>query len=93
MNVLPASGGATAKPAAKPAAKTSGPTAAGNSLLTVGAELLGVGLLALVAGINDQAGKLIVMIMVGFWLIYLVGPGVPQVAKLGSDFQAITNNQ
>ena len=69
-----------------------GPSPAGISLLTVGAELLGVSLLALVAGINDQAGKLVVMIMVGFWLIYLVGPGAPEIAKLGADFQAITNN-
>lgn len=62
----------------------------GNTLLAVGAELLGVGLLTLVAGISDETGKIIVMIMAGFWLIYLVGPGAPEIAKLGSDFSAVT---
>lgn len=73
--------------AGKPAVRLSAP---GNSLLTIGAELLGVGLLALVAGINDQTGKIIVMIMTGFWLIYLVGPGSAEIAKLGADFQVIS---
>jgi len=60
----------------------------GNTLLEVGVELLGVGLLTLVAGISDETGKIIVMIMAGFWMIYLVGPGAPVISRLGADFSA-----
>jgi hypothetical protein len=48
---------------------TAGPS---EVILTVGIELLGVGLLTLLAGASDEAGNIVVIFMVGLWLIYMV---------------------
>lgn len=53
----------------------------GNDIVvTVAVELIGVGLLALLAGANDQLGSVIVIVMVGF----LVGWCLINVTKLQS---------
>jgi hypothetical protein len=41
-------------------------------ILSVGVELLGVGLLAVLAGASDQAGNIVVLFMIGLWLIWMV---------------------
>jgi len=41
-------------------------------LLLVGVELLGVGLLTVLAGASDEAGNVVVIFMLGLWLIWMV---------------------
>lgn len=43
------------------------------ALLTLGLELLGVGLFTLLAGASDDVGTIMIIFMVGLWLIYLIG--------------------
>ena len=45
-------------------------------VVTTAFELIGVGLLALLAGVNDQMGTIVIIIMVGFllgWLLFNSG--------------------
>lgn len=51
------------------AEKLSGPSA---TALTVGVELLGVGLLTVLAGASDDAGSIVVLFMIGLWLIWMI---------------------
>jgi hypothetical protein len=52
---------ATTKPAAQP----------GYDIVVVTAfELIGIGLLALLAGVSNQVGKLVVILMVGFLIVW-----------------------
>lgn len=53
-------------------AKTGGPLSASQAILILGVELVGVGLLTLLAGISNDVGNIIVLLMIGFWLIYLI---------------------
>lgn len=54
---------ATKKPAKQP----------GNDIIvTLTVELLGVGLLTLLAGVNKQLGSIVVIVMVGFLLGWLL---------------------
>lgn len=56
--------------ATKPAKKTTQP---GNDIIvTLTVELLGVGLLTILAGANKQLGGVIVIVMVGFLLGWLL---------------------
>jgi hypothetical protein len=41
-----------------------------NIIVTVAIELIGVGLLALLAGISDEIGRIIVIIMVGIAIVW-----------------------
>jgi hypothetical protein len=41
-------------------------------LLVVGVELLGVGLLTVLAGASDEAGNIVVIFMLGLWLVWMV---------------------
>jgi hypothetical protein len=50
---------------------TKQPTAS-DVIFTVGVEALGVGLLAVLAGSNDDVGSLIVLFMAGLWLLFFV---------------------
>jgi hypothetical protein len=40
--------------------------------LTVGIEMLGVGVLTLIAGASDETGSITVLFMVGLWMIFLI---------------------
>lgn len=40
-------------------------------VVTVAVELIGTALMALLAGINDQVGNIVVIVMVGFLLAWL----------------------
>lgn len=42
------------------------------AILTLGLELLAVGLFTLIAGASDDVGTIVIIFMVGLWLIYLV---------------------
>lgn len=45
-------------------------------VVTTAVELIGVGLMALLAGVNDQMGTVVVIVMVGFligWLLLNTG--------------------
>jgi hypothetical protein len=44
----------------------------GDVALMVGVEMLGVGVFTLIAGASDDAGKIVVLFMVGLWVIFLV---------------------
>lgn len=43
-----------------------------DALLTVAIEGLAVGIFTLIAGINDQAGSIVVTFMVGLWIIFMI---------------------
>jgi hypothetical protein len=49
-----------------------GKPASSEALMAVGIELLGVGLLALLAGASNDAGNIVVIFMVGLWLIFMI---------------------
>lgn len=42
------------------------------AILTLGLELLSVGLLTLIAGASNDVGTIVVIFMVGLWLIYII---------------------
>lgn len=51
----------------------SGGKGTGSDIVTTTAfELIGVGLMALLAGVNDQVGSIVVLVMVGFLLGWLL---------------------
>ena len=57
------------------AAKTK-PQPGADIVATLAVELIGVGLLTLLAGVNKQLGNIVVIVMVGFlfvWLLINVG--------------------
>lgn len=62
------------------AEKLSGPSA---TALTVGVELLGVGLLTVLAGASDEAGGIVVLFMIGLWLIWMISDA-SVLSKLGN---------
>jgi hypothetical protein len=74
------------------APKTPAATAgSSNAILDTAVEVVGVGLLAILAGANDDVGKLIVMFMVGLWCVFLVtNPSI--VAKIASFPEAAAKN-
>lgn len=41
-------------------------------LIAFGGEFLFIGLLALLAGVSDDAGKVIIALLVALWLVYLM---------------------
>jgi hypothetical protein len=41
-----------------------------DAIITVGVELLGVSLLALIAGISDDVGRIVVIFMVGVAIVW-----------------------
>jgi hypothetical protein len=43
-----------------------------DTILAVGIELLGVGLLTVLAGASDEAGNIVVIFMIGLWLIFMI---------------------
>lgn len=47
-------------------------TPAGAAILDVSLELLAVALFTLIAGASDDAGKVVLIVMAGLWLIYLI---------------------
>jgi hypothetical protein len=56
-----------------PFKKPSDGKASGSDIVTTTAfELIGVGLMALLAGVNDQMGSIVVIIMAGFLLGWLL---------------------
>jgi hypothetical protein len=44
----------------------------GSAILVLGVEFAAVALFTFIAGVSDDAGTIMVIIMVGLWLIYLV---------------------
>lgn len=65
--------------------------AAGNVVLQVAVEVVGVGLIAILAGSSDDAGKLCVMFMVGLWGVFMISnPSIIQ--KIASFPEAVANN-
>lgn len=60
----------TSATAATTVKKKPGPDS--NAILAVAIELLAVGTFTLIAGINTDFGKLMVIFMVGLWLIFLI---------------------
>lgn len=42
------------------------------AILLLGLEILAVGLFTVLAGISHDAGTIVIIMMVGFWLIYMI---------------------
>jgi hypothetical protein len=60
-------------------------------LLTVSVEIVGVGLLALLAGASNDVGKLIVVFMAGLWAVFIVtNPAV--IARIAAFPEAAAQN-
>jgi hypothetical protein len=68
-------------------ATESGPPAV---ILTVGIELLGVGLLTILAGASDEAGKIVILFMLGLWLIWMISDSAG-IAKIGNVFNNVAS--
>jgi hypothetical protein len=65
--------------------------AAPDPLLTVSVEIVGVGLLALLAGASNDVGKLIVVFMAGLWAVFIVtNPAV--IARIAAFPEAAAQN-
>lgn len=52
--------------------KSSGRNAQSEAFLEVMLESLAVGVFTLIAGVSANAGKIMLVFMTGFWLIYLI---------------------
>jgi hypothetical protein len=61
-----------------------------DTFLIIALELLGVGLLTLLAGVSDDVGRGVVIFVVGLWLIYLFAEATT-VARVGNLFSSIAN--
>lgn len=57
-------------------------------VLTVGIELLGVGLLTILAGASDEFGTVVVIFMVGLFMIWMISDS-SVLAKIGNAFQNV----
>lgn len=63
-------------------------TGAADTVLTVAGEIVGVSLLALVAGASNDAGNAVIALMLALWLIYLVTSGSVIIGGISSKFSA-----
>lgn len=61
-----------------------------HTILAVGIEFLAVGLFTLLAGASDEAGKIVIILMIGFWLIYAVTNSTV-IAGLGRGLNKVAN--
>jgi SLT domain-containing protein len=61
-------------------------------MITLAVEMLGVGLFALLAGIDRDAGKVMVTIMGGLWLIYAI-TNDKVITGLGNALDKATNGE
>jgi hypothetical protein len=59
-----------------------------SEILVVGVELLGVGLLTLLAGASNEAGKIVVIFMIGLWLIWAITDS-GALARIGNVFSNV----
>lgn len=73
-----------------PAPKKARPDAS-SALLTLMLEFVAVGVFAVLAGASDDAGTLVVLMMVGFWLIYMVTES-SVIAGIGNALAYLTAN-
>lgn len=44
----------------------------GTALLAVGAEILGLGVVAILAGMDDHIGNLMIITLVGLWMLWAI---------------------
>lgn len=59
--------------------------------IVVAIELLAVGIFTLIAGVNTNMGKFMVILMVGFWLIYVVTTSAV-ISNLGNALGKVADN-
>jgi hypothetical protein len=72
-------------------ATTPKPATTGEGILALAFEAIAVGLIALIAGINDDMGKAMVMVMAAFWIIYMITNSVV-ISTFGKFVATITGN-
>jgi len=46
--------------------------ASSEAILTLGLEVLAVGIFTVIAGISHDVGTIVIIFMIGFWLIYMI---------------------
>lgn len=56
--------------------------------MMVGLEILAVGIFTVLAGISKDFGKIVITLMVGFWLIYMV-TNASVIAGVGNAFSKV----
>jgi Ca2+/Na+ antiporter len=62
-----------------------------DSILTISVEIIGVGLLALLAGADDDMGKLLVVFMAGLWAVFMITN--PQIVAKIASFPGIAQQK
>lgn len=72
------------------AAKATRPPAS-SALLSLMLEFLAVGTFTLMAGASSDVGTIMVIMMVGFWLIYMV-TNAKVIASLGNALAVLSGN-
>jgi hypothetical protein len=63
----------------------------GEGILALAFEAVAVGIITLIAGINDDMGKAMVTVMVGIWLIYMMTNNAV-ISSLGNFVSTVTGN-
>lgn len=56
-------------------AQSSSQTASSAAIFVLGIQLLGLGLVTLLAGTSDEVGTIMVIFVVGLWMVYLIIDG------------------
>jgi len=77
-NVVPGGGGTAAKK--RPADS--------EAIMTLGLEILAVGIFTILAGINHDMGTIVIIFMIGFWLIYMITNSTV-IAKIGAALTTV----
>jgi hypothetical protein len=72
-------------------ATTPAPAATGEGILALAFEAIAVGLMTLIAGINDDMGKAMVFVMAGLWIIYMITNSAV-ITTMGNFVSTITGN-
>jgi hypothetical protein len=65
---------------------------ASDVILTLAGEIVGVSVLALVAGADDDAGTAVIFLMLAFWFIYLVTDGAAIIGGIETKFSTAASS-
>lgn len=62
--------------------------ASSEAIMTLGLEILAVGIFTVMAGISHDMGTIVIIFMVGFWLIYMITDSAV-IAKIGAALTTV----
>jgi len=64
----------------------------GTGILVMAFEAVAVGIMAIIAGINDDLGKAMVVVMMAFWVIYMITNSAV-ISQFGGMVATFTGNK